>query len=99
MTDESFYDWMCRHARVLGWDLDEEARKTLHVWASLAVTRGLNAAQTAQLARGLGVTTDEVTAAYLPGMRAAAMGEIREQPDLVALDADLDRIADDERPR
>ncbi|MFK0159051.1 hypothetical protein ACIQVK_44155 [Streptomyces sp. NPDC090493] len=99
MTDESFYAWMCRHARAMGWELNDEAKKMLHVWAAIAETNGLDDAQTAQLARGLGVTADEVTAAYQPGMREAAMGEILEQPDLAALDVDLDRIAGEEPPR
>ncbi|MCX5182596.1 hypothetical protein [Streptomyces sp. NBC_00268] len=99
MTAESFYGWMCRHARAMGWDLDEEAQKTFHVWAAIASTNGLDDEQTAQLARGLGVIPDEVTAAYQPEMREAAMGELLEQPDLAALDVDLDRIAGDEPPR
>ncbi|MBZ6253548.1 hypothetical protein KVH27_34940 [Streptomyces olivaceus] len=99
MTDEPFYDWMSRHARAMGWDLDDEAKKKLRVWAAIAETNGLDDAQTAQIARGLGVTEAEVTAAYRPGMREAAMREILDQPDLAGLDADLDRIADDDRPR
>ncbi|MFD9190348.1 hypothetical protein ACFWCA_19220 [Streptomyces phaeochromogenes] len=99
MTAESFHDWMCRHARAMGWDLDEEAKKTLHVWTAIATTNGLDDEQTAQLARGLGVTPDEVTAAYEPQMREAVMGELMGQPDLAALDADLDRIAGKEPPR
>ncbi|MEV8344619.1 hypothetical protein [Streptomyces niveus] len=96
---ESFYDWMCRHAHAMGWELDEEAKKTFRVWAAIAATNGLDEAQTAQIARGLGVTSDEVTAAYQPEMRAAAMSELLEQPDLAALDGDLDRIAGEEPPR
>ncbi|MFF8696179.1 hypothetical protein ACF08W_28610 [Streptomyces sp. NPDC015144] len=99
MTDESFYAWMCRHARAMGWDLDDDAKKRLRVWAAIALTSGLDDAQTAQLARGLGVAEEEVTAAYQPEMRAAAMGELLEQPDLAALDADLDRIAGEDPPR
>ncbi|MFF8789165.1 hypothetical protein [Streptomyces sp. NPDC015125] len=99
MTAESFYDWMCRHARAMNWDLDEDAKKKLHVWAAIAATNGLDNAQTAQLARGLGVTAEEVTAAYQPEMRGVAMGELLDQPGLAALDADLDRIAGDEPPR
>lgn len=99
MTDESFYDWMCRHARAMGWDLGDDEHKTLRLWAAIAASQGLNAEQTAQLARGLGVSTDEVTAAYQPEMRTAAMDTILEQPGLAALDADLNRIAGDEPPR
>ncbi|MFD7501574.1 hypothetical protein [Streptomyces sp. NPDC059850] len=40
-----------------------------------------------------------MTAAYQPEMREAAMDELLDQPDLAALDADLDRIAGDEPPR
>ncbi|MFE0859143.1 hypothetical protein [Streptomyces mutabilis] len=93
MTAEPFYLWMTRHARAMGWDLDDEATKTLRVWAAIAETNGLDDAQTAQIARGLGVTEAEVTAAYQPEMRESAMREIRVQPGLAALDAD------DERPR
>ncbi|MFI9078736.1 hypothetical protein ACIGW8_20045 [Streptomyces sioyaensis] len=99
MTAEPFYDWMRRHARAMGWDLGEEAKKTLHVWAAMAATNGLDDAQVAQLARGLGVTPDEVTAAYQLEMRESAMDELLERPDLSALDTDLDRIAGEERPR
>ncbi|GHH22344.1 hypothetical protein [Streptomyces lanatus] len=40
-----------------------------------------------------------MTAAYQPEMREAAMTELLEQPDLAALDVDLDRIAGEEPPR
>ncbi|MFJ4880139.1 hypothetical protein ACIP93_33695 [Streptomyces sp. NPDC088745] len=99
MTAETFYKWMIRHARAMGWNLDEEAQKKLRIWSAIATTDGLDAAQTAQLARGLGVTEDEVTAAYKPEMRDAAMRDILEQPDLAALDVDLNRIAGKEPPQ
>lgn len=39
------------------------------------------------LAEGLGVEPENVTAAYKPEMRQAAMGEILDHPDLAGLDA------------
>ncbi|MFF1284331.1 hypothetical protein ACFVY4_26765 [Streptomyces sp. NPDC058299] len=93
-TDSTFYHWMCRHARAMGWDLDDhDNRKVLWVWSALAATSGLSDEQTAQLARGLGVTPEEVMAAYEPEMRQAAMDELLAQPDLAALDTQLDQIA------
>lgn len=89
-----FYKWMCLHAQLMGWDLDEtedvqggtaSRRNVLLVWASIALTGGLTPEQTAQIARGLGVTPEEVTAAYQPEMRQAAVDEILDHPDLKQL--------------
>ncbi|GHH22356.1 hypothetical protein [Streptomyces lanatus] len=73
MTTESFYDWMCRHARAMGWELDERAQKTLHVWAAIAATNGLDDAQTAQLARGLGRVRRVRWQRRQPGVRSASL--------------------------
>lgn len=90
-----FYHWMLRHARLMGWDIEETEHvdgidvprsRMLLVWAAIALSEGLTPEQTAHLARGFGVSPEEVTAAYRPEMQAAAMDEILSHPDLADLD-------------
>lgn len=92
--NSDFYRWMLNHARFMGWDIDEidqadgeavSRGDVFSVWAAIALADGLTADQTDQLARGLGVSPDEVTAAYLPEMRQEAMDEILSNSDLAAL--------------
>jgi hypothetical protein len=104
-----FYWWLSEQARQAGWDIDgpiplevsvegersqANGRMVLRIWAAVAATQGLTEEQTTQLARRLNVTPQEVTDAYRPEMRHAAMKTLLGQPDLAALDAELDRIAE-----
>ncbi|MFD7615778.1 hypothetical protein [Streptomyces sp. NPDC059802] len=100
--DSEFYRWMLHHARPMGWDLNETEQvgsvssprsRVLLVWAAIALSDGLTAEQTAQLAKGLGVSPDEVTAAYTPEMRQGAMDEILSNPDLASLNKALDELS------
>ncbi|WP_371094864.1 hypothetical protein [Streptomyces sanglieri] len=83
--DSAFYRWLLHHAPLMYWNLDAvdeldgvtvPRRRFFLVWASIAPTDGLTPAQTGQLARGLGVTPDDVTAAYTPELRAATIDEL-----------------------
>ncbi|WP_326763261.1 hypothetical protein OG978_47210 (plasmid) [Streptomyces sp. NBC_01591] len=85
--DSEFYRWLLHHARLMNWDLDAvdeldgvtvPRRRFFLVWASIALTNGLTPAQTGQLARGLGVTPDEVTNAYTPELRATTIDELNQ---------------------
>ncbi|WP_326763457.1 hypothetical protein OG978_01615 [Streptomyces sp. NBC_01591] len=71
----------------MGWDLDAvdgmdgvtvPRRRLFLVWASIALADELTPAQTGRLARGLGITPDEVTAAYTPELRAATIDELNQ---------------------
>ncbi|MEV6146418.1 hypothetical protein [Streptomyces sp. NPDC051992] len=99
--DSRFYRWMLHHARLMGWDLNETEQmggvssprsRFLLMWAAIALSEGLTTEQTAQLAKGLGVSPDEVTAAYTPELRQETMGEILSNPDLASLDKALDEL-------
>ncbi|WP_331763101.1 hypothetical protein OG571_47225 (plasmid) [Streptomyces sp. NBC_01369] len=63
------------------------------MWTAIALSDGLTAEQAAHLAKGLGVSPDEVTAAYVPEMRQGAMDEILSNPDLASLDQALDELS------
>ncbi|MFD5897112.1 MULTISPECIES: hypothetical protein [unclassified Streptomyces] len=61
--------------------------------ASIALSDGLSPELIADLARTLAVTEEELTAAYTGEMRERMTAELRDHPDLAALEAQLDTIA------
>jgi hypothetical protein len=91
-----FYRWLLNRARASGRDVGElvqlpdgmevQLRAALLLWAGIALSDGLSAEQTAGLAQCLGASPGEVSAAYLPEMRGAALAETLDHPDLAGLD-------------
>ncbi|MFF4398731.1 hypothetical protein [Streptomyces sp. NPDC001480] len=94
VAKSAFAHWLLDQARLVGYDTEAgETHASLLVITAVALSNGLGAKVTAGLADMLGVTREEVTAAFVDEMRQTALAGLLDHPDLAGLDARLDEIA------
>ncbi|NDZ87501.1 MULTISPECIES: hypothetical protein [unclassified Streptomyces] len=93
-TNTAFYRWLLTQCRRAGYDIDAlETHTEIIMITSVALSEGLPPETTGHIADALGVTSRELTRAYLGEMRQKTVSEILAHPDLAALDARLNDIA------
>ncbi|MFI7316326.1 hypothetical protein [Streptomyces venezuelae] len=93
-TNTAFYRWLLARCRRAGYDVGAlETHTEIIAITSVALSEGLTPEATGHIADALGVTSRELTRAYIGEMRQKTITEILAHPDLAALDARLNDIA------
>lgn len=96
IEESVFGRWVLEKCRGAGWCTESVGvRGWVIALVVVALERGLTPAEVAEAAQGLGVSTGEVTAAYIGEMRELALNEVLGHPDLAVLDVYLDDVADE----
>ncbi|MGW6309083.1 hypothetical protein [Streptomyces niveus] len=93
IRQSEFARWLMHRCLLAGYADDAATDGMVIIVASIALSDGLSPELIADLARTLAVTEEELTAAYIGEMRERMTAELLEHPDLAALDAQLDTIA------
>ncbi|MFC9608038.1 hypothetical protein ACFTTN_31915 [Streptomyces niveus] len=88
-----FARWLLHRCLLAGYADNANTHGSVIIVASIALSDGLSPELIADLARTLAVTEEELTAAYTSEMRERMTAELRDHPDLAALEARLDTIA------
>ncbi|MFJ9714254.1 hypothetical protein [Streptomyces sp. NPDC101234] len=93
IAKSAFAHWLLDRARLAGYDLTtHDTQASILILAAIALSDGLDEATTANVAKGLAVTPQELTEAYIHEMRQHVLTELLSHPDLVWLDQQLDAI-------